>query len=103
MIGRHNSAVYIIDLISGPNLLEVRSPGMGTVLMPLWFPTHPKGTQVYGRTLCISKSGCDQSIRGDQDCTMYCRLQLQCTANAVTGQRGGASMGPRDSGHHDRS
>jgi len=28
---------------------------------------------------------------------MYCRLQLQCTVNAVTGQRGDAYMGTHDS------
>lgn len=53
LIARHSSAVYVIDLISGPNLLEVRSPGMGTGLLPLWLSMHLKGTQVHGQGLCM--------------------------------------------------
>lgn len=69
-------------------------------------PCIPREHRCTGR-LCvcrsISKSGCDQGIRGDRDCTMYCRLQLQGTANAVTGRRRGASTGTSGSGHHNRN
>lgn len=83
---KHNSAVYTRALISGPNL-EMRSPGTGTVLLPLWLPTHPRGAGVSGAACvftAVSRSGCDS---GDQDCVVHCRLQLCCAAHAAPGQR----------------
>lgn len=52
LIPRHITGVHITELIPGPKLLEARSPDTCTELLPLWFLTHPKETQVYRQSIC---------------------------------------------------
>lgn len=92
IVGQDDYAVYIMDLISSPDLL-----GTDTVLLPLCLPLHPRGNTCMWAD-CICKVSLQvwmlpgyiwtrivmvQIYPGNS----YCRLQFHCVANIVTGHR----------------